>query len=124
MDELINILVFVVTIVIFIVSAIRKSNKQPGKSNNKSKVDLESLFGIQVEEPITVETEKPKEVVVKEKPMVDKKARIEKKTKLGGINNIPNPIKETEIKENVDNEPEFNLQSAIIYTEILKRKNF
>lgn len=125
MDELINVLIFVGTIVVFIVSAIRKNKGKSEKSPNDFSSSIASFFG-----DVTVDQRKEQEVVVEHptpkehKPfsryqsiaesMKDKKVR----------NDISEVIKNTEINDNPNSSIDFDLRSAIIYKEILDRKEF
>jgi len=122
MDELINILVFVGTIAVFIYSAIRKTKKQPEKGKPVPSVSLESLFGIQVEpitEPKVEVTDEPMPYV---KPEYIEEPKLKKTLKTQEIGAIPNEIKKNEISDPIIEEESFDLKSAVVYTEILKRK--
>lgn len=124
MDELINILVFIGTIAVFIFSAIRKNKNTPNKAQENSAVSLESLFGIQTEEAIDAKTEEVDIAVIEKKPAHKKESYTENNIEPESKNAVPDMIKEGEIGDLQPNEDRFDLKSAIVYTEILKRKNF
>lgn len=125
MDDIFNILFFVVTIIIFIISAIRKNKKGSQKPKNSIQSSIESFFDIPQEE-IKVETNDFMQQVSINKDDLEE-IEIPKKvtrdfTEAKSV--IPDEIKEDEIGRPSEAGIEFDLRSAIIYKEILNRKEF
>lgn len=142
MDDLIQILIFVVTFIVFIASAIMKNKKKPDAKATNFESVVESIFGIpqenlsfQKQVPMNdfyqdnftsesfFEDEYNRKTISKESS--DKK--LEKLIKEEGINAIPDNINSISAEFDTDNgieRPEFDLRQAVIYSEILNRKYF
>ncbi len=136
MDDVIQILVFVVTIIIVIASAIMKQKKKTGAKNINLESLVESFIGgvsqnqnqplTDVEEKIEQddsffddETDKNKLQIVDD---LIKGKYFEK-----GADAIPDNNEDISINDKIDNEiveANFDLRQAVIYSEILKRKTF
>lgn len=121
MDELIQILVFVVSFVVFIVSALRKQKRKVVHEANDINHDLLDFFNVN-------ETNEEKEGELKINSVNEKIVEQSKKNKKSHdkeviINEKTNQTNEY-IDDNTDNDIEFDLRSAVIYSEILKRKTF
>ena len=118
MDDIIQILFFVLTFALFVYSAIRKQKKQPTKQKGALDHALESFLGFPLTaEPLHEKAQYSESRFTEEldsKPQwVDK----QKETK------IEAPIKINEaFEEEAPIKPAFDLRSAIIYSEILNRK--
>jgi len=126
MDDVIQLLVFFVTIVIFIVSAVFKQKKKPEKQSSNFESLIETFLGVSPENQSI-------------KQVGEDVFEVESEKKLKTINNNQHtfqeegidaiPDSESEIEEDIqDDEVEygasFNLKQAVIYSEILKRKTF
>ena len=122
MDDIVQVLLFVLTLVIFIFSALRKQKKKPIASVSPADNLLESLFGIPQPNPVfapvedEMETEHYSEIMIN--PVT---ATLPEE----GIVAITKPEASSRIAEE-DEKPfqNFDLRTAIIYNEILTRKNF
>lgn len=124
MDELINILVFIGTIAVFIFSAIRKTKKAPNTGKENSQVNLESLFGFQTE-PVAETRNEMADITIANNTIVnEKEPDYEEKIIPKREDPIPDKIKDGEIGGQQHKKERFDLKAAIVYTEILKRKNF
>ena len=127
MDDVIQILVFVVTIVIFIASAVIKQKKKPnGKSSNFESV-VESLFGIPSEVNQPVKSPIIKDYYEEEEDFVIVESKKTEKEYEEGVRSIKleNNVNRVElIEEEEDDEDQFDLRQAIIYSEIINRKEF
>lgn len=124
MDDLIQVLIFIVTFIIFIVSAVRKQKKKPTTGSSGFDEAFESLFGLPTvtENPIPA-TEPPP--VKKSEPRILKKEQKQPVLFEEGIDAIPN--KTTRNENEVDKNQvlgEFDLRQAVIYQTILSRKEF
>jgi hypothetical protein len=126
MDDAIQVLVFVVTFIIFIVSAVMKQKKKANTKNNNFGNVIESIFGLSVEAPpepqedAFVDDIKIDEVGVTSNPNQESFVN-------EGVNAIPDKVNENyndfESEEELE-ESSFDLRKAVIYTEILNRKTF
>lgn len=123
MDDLVQVLFFLVTLGLFIFSAIRKQKKQPNqKESQPNLIDntFESLFGIPIEDKNTM----PKNTLTHEKEISnnpvnvisDEEVFIDQKDEQS--EELIEPTEPNTIPYN------FDLKSAIIYNEILNRKHF
>lgn len=122
MDDLIQILLFVLTFVLIVFSAIRKQKKPNSKQASTVDISLESLFGIpQVEEPQSRVREFP----------VEEADDYEFGTDEGVSEPIPEIVNQESEFVEVEEEKEesqskiahdFDLRKAVIYSEILNRK--
>jgi hypothetical protein len=122
MDDLIQILFFVLTFALFVFSAIRKQKKPNNKPASAVEVTLESLFGIPM-------VEEPQQTQVN-----DYFTKEEEEYEFGADEGVSELIPETVntmVEEETDsdddeseNNPahEFDLRKAVIYSEILNRK--
>lgn len=125
MDDFIQVLVLIVTLVIFVVSALRKQKKNGPQNSETLNKTLESLFGIPQEMVNPVVTEEPvKNLQVKK----DQRANLSKKTiiqepQAEGEKVIQDKV-EIDEPENEYRNKEFNLRDAVIYSEILSRKAY
>ncbi len=121
MDDLKNILVFVATIAFFIFSAIRKSKKKTASKGGNISESIESMFGLQTEhiQPSN-QFEAPANLIDVKNDEISNKEIIIKEE----VNKMPNEIKQTQITDTIENKPVFDLKEAVIYSEILKRKEF
>lgn len=132
MDDFIQVLIFLVTFIIFIVSAVRKQKKKSGGKSSSFESVIESFFGVQ--EKNTPEQQIPQyeqqenqfeQQIISDTNISKRKA--DKPLYKEGVDAIPNRDdynyleKETEEE---DDESEFDLQSAVIYSEILNRRTF
>lgn len=125
MDDLFQVLIFIITFIIFIVSAVRKQKKKSGNKSKGIEGVIESFFGVQeklIPKPQEVQFEYPtQEEIVTETIKVDKPLHEE------GEDVIPNSESSIDAYDEVDDEieaSEFDLQSAVIYSEILNRKTY
>lgn len=126
MDDVIQVVVFVVTFIIFIVSAILKQKKKTNTKNNNFGKVVESIFGLSVEAP-----QEPHEDAFIDSMIIDevgiKSNQKQKPFVNEGVDAIPDKADEIyndfENEEEID-EPSFDLRKAVIYTEILNRKTF
>lgn len=125
MDDIFNILFFVVTIIVFVLSAIRKgkgTNKEPQSNIQQS---LESLFDLPIEKEYETEDDFVQHVPEKEAEVIESEKSDEKVIDIKESHkNIPDVIKKAEIGSDKTEKVEFDLRSAIIYKEILNRKEF
>ncbi|MGE4287611.1 MAG: hypothetical protein AB7E36_02890 [Salinivirgaceae bacterium] len=122
MDDLIQILFFVLTFVLFVFSAIRKQKKPNNKPASAVDVTLESLFGIPM-------AEEPQQTQVN-----DYITKEEEEYEFGTDEGVPELMPETvtsKVEEEMDGDEEesenipaydFDLRKAVIYSEILNRK--
>ncbi|PKP11419.1 MAG: hypothetical protein CVU09_03900 [Bacteroidetes bacterium HGW-Bacteroidetes-4] len=126
MDDLIQILFFVLTFALFVFSAIRKQKKPNNKPASAVEVTLESLFGIPM-------VEEPQQTQVN-----DYLTKEEEGYEFGtdeGVSaakpEMVNQLVDDEVKEEKEWEEEksqskiaheFDLRKAVIYSEILNRK--
>lgn len=125
MDDIFNILFFAVAIIVFIVSAIRKNKRGAQKPKSNIQSSIEALFDIPQERQV-IETNDFIQHVETNKEKVSKTVFeniIEKKHK-ERVSVIPDKIKEYEISDVSESDGTFDLRSAIIYKEILNRKEF
>jgi len=120
MDDFFQIMVLLITIVIFVVSALRKQKKQTNQ--NPAIIDgvLESFFGIppELKRPIIEdepEVQQPVEVIAKKPYKPDNVVEGEKAI-------INKPVENELVNESQG--IEFNLRDAVIYSEILNRRTF
>lgn len=143
MDDLIQLLVFAITFIVFIASAIMKQKKKPEAKNSNFESVVESLFGIPTE-PIRVQKETPyveydwndnpkntfdlhdEFIDPKQKAYNDKLAQLVKEE---GVKAIKVPDEEKFVDVHADEEVEaevfhFDLRQAVIYSEIMNRKYF
>jgi hypothetical protein len=121
MDDLIQILFFVLTFALFVFSAIRKQKKPNNKPASAVDVTLESLFGIPM-----VEERQPSRT--------DEYLTEEDEYEFGADEGVSELIPETvtsKVEEETDRDEEesdynpayeFDLRKAVIYSEILNRK--
>ncbi len=124
MDDLKNILVFVVTIAFFIFSAIRKSKKKSPSKAGSIPQSIESLFGLQSESDGFNDVTKQYDIPVDSVENKKVEANDEEIIVDEGINAIPDEIKKTQITDIIIEKPVFDLKAAVLYSEILKRKEF
>jgi len=127
MDELIQVLLFILTIVIFVVSGLRKQKKKPNASPTPTDELLESLFGIPTPKPEIIEEKEiiiePLKEPIKEvkqkpfKPLLPEEGIAAVSNKYGS--NVSNVEEEKELEKTV---PVLDLRTAVIYSEILNRK--
>ncbi len=125
MDDLFQVLIFVVTFIIFIVSAVRKQKKKAGKKVSGIEGLLESFLG-QQEKPAHTPEEVRFEYPVQEE-IITNTAKVTKPLREEGIDAIPDKKIKDDVYDIVDEEieeSEFDLQSAVIYSEILNRKSY
>ncbi len=123
MDDIIQVLIFLGTIIIFIVSAVAKQKKKPNQTNKKFDNVLEELFGFPSENPVMAQN--PFRPADFESQTVEKSTIEAPTTTKEGVKAIPDDDLE-EIEESADNETEnnsvFDLRQAVIFSEILNRK--
>jgi len=131
MDDTIQILVFVVTIIVFIVSAVMQQKKKPDapKSSNFETI-VESFFGIpqensqvQREEIRTdyFQSEYTERDAVQNDSFKVRKEKMVDLVNTEGVNAIADPVEESHVDDVVT---PFDARQAIIYSEILNRKYF
>ena len=123
MDDLVQVLIFIVTFVIFIVSAVRKQKKRPAPNPGMDDA-FESLFGVsQLSEVDSFET---KEAAVQPPAKVTKKQVPKSVLPEEGIKAIPNQpiIADDNTVESEPGHQSFDLREAVIYQTILTRKDF
>ena len=136
MDDVIQLLVFLATFIIFIVSVIIKQKKKSGTKGNKLESVIESFFGVTAENksptPSNWDVHVEAQADLFEAPTKDNNSMVNKKqikTPLieegidaihdyGGDLNIDNQIDDNVV------ETGFDLRKAVIYSEILNRKTF
>lgn len=142
MDDLIQILVFVVTFIVFIASAIMKNKKKPDAKVSNFESVVESIFGIP-QENLSFQKQVPVNDFYQDnftsesffedeynRPTISKEnseKKLEKLIKEEGINAIPDEINSFSDEldaDKVTERPEFDLRQAVIYSEILNRKYF
>lgn len=121
MEDIIQILVFAVSIVIFAVGAIRKQKNNANKTTGSFNNSLESLFDAfaDTQQHTIIETQvakKPEKIVNK---VVNKKADLQDGQKAVFAKKTANKPKVIKTGQN-----NFNLKSAFIYSEIINRKYF
>lgn len=123
MDDLVQVLLFVLTLVIFIFSALRKQKKKPTASVSPADNLLESLFGIP--QPNPVYTSIDEEAIEKRYTEVEIKPVTPTLPDEGivAITNKPEASSFIYEEEEETYQP-IDLRAAIIYNEILTRKNF
>jgi hypothetical protein len=117
MDDLIQVLFFVLTFALFIYSAIRKQ-KKPNRQVKPIDNVLESFLGIPLEnEPIKTEEQQQYNLNIFENKVsiVDNQTDTKQEANLA---------KEMEPEEFNYQEPPFDLRSAVIYSEILNRRTY
>ncbi|MFA6402929.1 MAG: hypothetical protein WCX31_15110 [Salinivirgaceae bacterium] len=123
MDDLVQVLLFVLTLVIFIFSALRKQKKKPATNVSPADNLLESLFGIPQPSPVyaSVDEEANEEhyAEVEIKPV---SPRLPDEG-IVAITNKPEASSLIYEEEEKTYQP-IDLRTAIIYNEILTRKNF
>ncbi len=133
MDDIIQVLVFLVTFIIFIASAIMKKKKKPGAKNSNFESLVESFFGVSAQnQPIKKEVQSEQEVSFFEDENKIKNKRVAKNSINTqfieeGIDAIPDNNDGVKLGNQIDNETveaEFDLREAVIYSEILNRKVF
>ena len=125
MDDLIQILFFVLAFALFVFSAIRKQKKPNNKPASAAEVTLESLFGIPM-------VEEPQQTRVND--YLAEEEEYEFGTDEGVLEPKPekvNQLVDEEVEEEKEWEEEesqskiaheFDLRKAVIYSEILNRK--
>lgn len=127
MDDLINVLIFLVTIVIFGVSAYQKSQKgkkEPVKTNNINDT-LEALFGISLDTPKPQPAQAPpapnpiKKVVYQP---IKKTSNLEEVYAEGEHSLVIKTENPSCPQSSIKPEHDFDLKAAFIYSEILNRK--
>ena len=129
MDDLIQILLFVATLVILIVSSVRKQKKKSGNKSFSFENVLESFLGEPVKNRAEPQTEQQQawsnqqyDEDSVEEPQQPEKPKFEE-----GVSAITNNKNQSdgayEIEEK-QSEIEFDLREAIIYSEILNRKTY
>jgi hypothetical protein len=142
MDDLIQILVFVVTFIVFIASAIMKNKKKPDAKVGNFESVVESIFGIP-QENLSFQKQVPVNDFYQDnftsesffedeynRPTISKEnsdKKLEKLIKEEGINAIPDDINTFSDEfdaDEVTERPKFDLRQAVIYSEILNRKYF
>ena len=142
MDDLIQILVFVVTFIVFIASAIMKNKKKPDAKVSNFESVVESIFGIP-QENLSFQKQVPANDFYQDnftsesffedeynRPTISKEnseKKLEKLIKEEGINAIPDDINTFSDEfdaDEVTDRYEFDLRQAVIYSEILNRKYF
>lgn len=127
MDDLIQILFFVLTFALFVFSAIRKQKKPNNKPASAVDVTLESLFGIPI-------VEEPQQTRVND--YLTEEEEYEFGTDEGVSAAKPEMVNQL-VEEEVEDEKEweeedsqskiaheFDLRKAVIYSEILNRKAY
>ncbi|MBI9067127.1 MAG: hypothetical protein JEZ09_07535 [Salinivirgaceae bacterium] len=121
MDDLIQILIVVGSFVVFIISAIRKQKKKPLIAASSAEESIASVFGLNTYDDDKfvdrntnsyMNSEAEASNIGKEKAVNDKQTIDNKKQVLEYIDDIE------------DCDYGFDLRSAVIYSEILNRKNF
>lgn len=122
MDEFIEVILFVITIVIFIVSAIRKQKKKPdGKKAGMQSV-LESFLGVEKEQVLTADNYFDSESGRPVKESVEFQPSVSKDFNSEGIDSIPDSDDYEEEVSDTNSGFQFDLRSAVIYSEIMNRK--
>jgi len=136
MDDKIQILVFVVTFAIFIVSAIMQQKKKPNAKNSNIESIVESIFGIPQESPQIQREASQNDYFNTEYNQVDEiqnesfresKAKMTELVNQEGVKAVIYPVNETIEDNHLDNEEiktHFDARQAIIYSEIINRKYF
>lgn len=124
MDDLIQVIIFIVTGLIFVASAFRKKKRlttNPLEQDSKSDIfGIEDLIG----QPEGIKNEVPAEKVVPPKPEENKKQDFNN-NRITNKQTTDNHNKQTQNSYDWDEDPElFDLRSAVIYSEILNRKSF
>lgn len=125
MENIFELVVFFITAVIFIVSAITKQKKKTNQQTHTSGMDnlVESFFGITedtVEEPQVEAEQTFNEAPVDRTKKVVYNNKIAKETE----KDVPNKRFVTPSEEKEEEAIDFDLRQAIIYSEILNRKHF
>jgi len=127
MEDVIQVLVFVVTFIIFIVSAIRKQKKKPNAKSKNFNGLIESMLGVSTE----TQPSQPQQNIEYDSFQDDTFIDTSKKTNEVLADEEIDAIPDTDKKDMVDIEEEditsesaFDLRSAVIYSEILNRKTF
>ncbi len=127
MDDLIQILVFAVTFIIFVASAIMKQKKKPNGNQSSVGSFVDSLFGIPEtqQQPVSnayVEEYFEEEVIPEEQPK-----KVEK-TYEEGVRSITSKYAEKDLQQLEEEDKEeaftFDARQAIINSEIINRKYF
>jgi len=130
MDDVVQVLIFIATFIIFIFSAIKKQKKKAGNSGLTVESVLESFLGGSVKgEP---NTQANRSDSVYEESYVEEKVVLERDTKKRRFEEGIAVISDKDgIYDEVMDEPdteederEFNLRDAIVYSEILKRREY
>jgi hypothetical protein len=118
MDDIVQVLLFVLTLAIFIFSALRKQKKRPEAKPSAADDLLESIFGI----PPTTQVFIPEDEIELEVPLKEVPANpLTVPLPEEGIVAVHNTII-TERDEEETFIPAIDLRTAIIYNEILTRK--
>ena len=125
MEDVIQVLIFVVTFIIFIVSAVRKQKKKPNAKSSSFNGLIESVLGV------PEEIRQPQQNIdydsFQNDTFIDTDTKSNETLVDEGIDAIPdNNVDDIVDIETEDVSPEstFDLRSAVIYSEILNRKTF
>lgn len=129
MDDLIQVLVFLVTFIVFIASAIIKQKKKPKTSNNNFDTLVESIFGVapvNTANPVYQESSAFVDASEREDERVINSAK-ENAFLDEGKDAIPEIKTEQSLnleEETQEEETIFDVRKAVIYSAILNRKYF
>lgn len=125
MDNIFELVVFFVTAIIFIVSAITKQKKKSNAKPSNVENLVESLFGLPDEtQQQNIAEEEPieyQETKTTYQPKTDFKRT---ESTIGIKDAIPKDDIATMENEEEDEEIDFDVRQAVIYSEILNRKHF
>lgn len=123
MENLFELIVFFITAVIFIVSAITKQKKKPNEQSSGMDNLVESFFGL-VEESNVSQRNERQEVAYENKEEIVQRQKEEKKITYERASEHAEKEKK-DIESDVESQAvDFDLRKAVIYSEILNRKHF
>lgn len=123
MDNVFELIVFLITAVIFIVSAITKQKKKPNQKVSGMDNLVESFFGITEEPEPYVDSTDDSPVIEHSRLKTNNENREVKNVK-EEVNVMPDIEDERKDVEDSDQLADFDLRQAVIYSEILNRKHF
>lgn len=136
MDDTIQILVFVVTFIVFIVSAIMQQKKKPNAKSSNFESVVESIFGIPQESPQFqkevsqndyFQSEYNESDALQNESFRSRRDNMAKLVEKEGVKGIVDPLSIPEEDSHQEDElalAPFDARQAIIYSEIMNRKYF